>query len=157
MSEGINGILKLGKWKHIPLISWKTIKTNSRNSVTDHPLLTRMDVTLCFIYRCGWWLEQPSTVILVFLPGDSTIHQNWTMGRLGYMSIIITLLNIMVHPFLRGDVLRCCLGNRLYLLYWHKRDHVNIVFRNFYPIKFHKMNLNRCLAPTVGTGHLSLY
>ena len=73
------------------------------------------------------------------------------------MSIIITLLNIMVHPFLRGDVLRCCLGNRLYLLYWHKRDHVNIVFRNFYPIKFHKMNLNRCLAPTVGTGHLSLY
>ena len=38
-------ILKLGKWKHIPLISLKygKIKTNSRNSVTGCPFFTRID------------------------------------------------------------------------------------------------------------------
>ena len=36
-------ILKLGKWKHIPLLSLRRYKTNSRNSVTGCPFFTRID------------------------------------------------------------------------------------------------------------------
>ena len=42
-------------------------------------------------FRCGWCLEQPSTVTLVLLPGVSAI-KNRTLGKLGYMSIQATSL-----------------------------------------------------------------